>query len=44
MSAADKLRKLAETIVLGNDERMRQELEERIRKAQEEAAKEQEGK
>lgn len=39
MSAADKFRRLAETIVLGNDERMKQDLEAAIRREQEAAAK-----
>ncbi len=40
MSAADKLRAAAEALVLGTEEKKRQELEAEIRKAQEEAGKE----
>lgn len=44
MSAKDKLAAAAEALILGREEKRRQELEAEIRKAQEEAAKKQEGK
>jgi hypothetical protein len=39
MSAADKLREAAEALILGREEKKRQELEVEIRKAQEDNKK-----